>query len=95
MDGFREVVEVCGFSDLGFIGLPWTWNNRQDGDWNIKVRLDRGLASASFIEMFRDVKVWHVQTTESDHCCLMIDCFKQARGRRGGRKIFRYENMWR
>ena len=22
MDGFREVVEVCGFSDLGFISLP-------------------------------------------------------------------------
>ena len=43
MDGFREVVEVCGFSDLGFISLPSTWDNRQDGDRNIKVWLDEDL----------------------------------------------------
>ena len=28
MDGFQDVVEVCGFADLGFSGLPWTWDNR-------------------------------------------------------------------
>ena len=41
MEGFREAVSICGFSDLGFIGLPYTWDSRQDGDHNIKVRLDR------------------------------------------------------
>lgn len=25
MDGFREAVQICGFSDLGFSGLPYTW----------------------------------------------------------------------
>jgi hypothetical protein len=28
MDGFREVVAECGFVDLGYIGLPYTWDNR-------------------------------------------------------------------
>jgi hypothetical protein len=28
MDGFRDAVEVCGFADLGYVGLPWTWINR-------------------------------------------------------------------
>ena len=32
MDGFREVMDVCGFTDLGYIGLPYTWDNRQHGD---------------------------------------------------------------
>lgn len=95
MEGFREAVQVCGFSDLGFIGLPYTWDNRQQGNDNIKVRLDRGLASSSFLNIFRDTKVWHVQTTESDHCCLILECVKGRLRRRRGRRRFRYENMWR
>jgi hypothetical protein len=43
--------------------------------------------------MFRDIKVWHVQTTESDHCCLVIECYHNRRGRQ--RRGFKYENMWR
>ena len=27
MSGFREAVEYCGFSDLGYRGLPFTWDN--------------------------------------------------------------------
>jgi hypothetical protein len=38
--------------------------------------------------------VWHVQTTESDHCCLVLECSQGRRGRQR-RKGFRYENMWR
>lgn len=29
MDGFRDAVDACGFTDLGFFGLPYTWDNRQ------------------------------------------------------------------
>lgn len=74
MDGFRDAVSICGFSDLGFIGLPYTWDNRQQGSQNIKSRLDRAFANGAFSEMFRDTKVWHIQTTESDHYCLIIEC---------------------
>ena len=95
MDGFQDVVEVCGFADLGFSGLPWTWDNRQDGDRNVKVWLDRGLATANFLDLFRDITVRHVQTTESDHCCLVIECYRKDRARRTGQKQFRYENMWK
>jgi hypothetical protein len=57
MDGFRDAVQVCGPMDLGFIGLPYTWDNRQEGDDNIKVRLDRGLANSAFLELFKETKV--------------------------------------
>jgi len=95
MDGFRDALSACGFFDLGFSGLPYTWDNRQEGNHNIKVRLDRAFANATFADLFRQIKVNHEQTTESDHCCLVIECnrSKRGRGRRG--KNFKYENMWR
>lgn len=95
MESFRNAVQFCGFSDLGFIGLPYTWDNRQHGSDNVKVRLDRGLATSNFIDLFKHTKVWHVQTTESDRCCLVLECSKAQSRRRRGRRRFRYENMWR
>ena len=79
MDGFRDAVAICGLSDLGFTGLPYTWDNRQQGDQNIKVRLDRGLATTTFVDLFAEVNVKHIQTAESDHCCLLIECMNEAR----------------
>jgi hypothetical protein len=26
MPGFRGTIQYCGFSDLGFVGLPYTWD---------------------------------------------------------------------
>ena len=95
MEGFRNAVNACGFSDLGFIGLPYTWDNRQQGADNIKVRLDRAFATESFSDLFRETKVWNMQTTESDHSCLIIECNCSNRGRSRKQKKFRYENMWR
>ncbi|XP_066373852.1 uncharacterized protein [Miscanthus floridulus] len=93
MEGFRDAVSFCGLTDLGFIGLPYTWDNRQGDGHNVKVRLDRGLASDSFLDLFREVKIWHVQTTISDHCCLVAECMEHSSSRRR-KKNFRYENMW-
>jgi hypothetical protein len=45
--------------------------------------------------MFQSVKVWHVHTTESDHCCLAIEFHEQVNQRQSGRRSFRYESMWR
>ncbi|XP_073367809.1 uncharacterized protein [Aegilops tauschii subsp. strangulata] len=72
MDGFRDAVEECRMDDLGYIGLPYTWDNRQQGIGNIKVRLDRGLGDDKFQERFDSTSVQHIQTTESDHCALII-----------------------
>lgn len=36
MKGFREVVDRCGFIDMGFNGLPYTWDNKQEGHRNVK-----------------------------------------------------------
>lgn len=95
MEGFREAVAECGFMDLGFVGLPYTWDNRQPGIRNVKVRLDRALANAAFAARFKEMKVTHLQTTESDHCGLLIEFRRDRRGSARRRRPFKYENMWR
>ena len=33
MKAFRDALDFCGFRDLGFVGLPFTWcNNQFDGE---------------------------------------------------------------
>jgi hypothetical protein len=60
MEGFRETVEYCGFTDLVFSGLPYTWDNRREGAHNIKVRLDRCLADNGLLDLYGDSSVVHV-----------------------------------
>jgi hypothetical protein len=31
MENFREVLSDCNLHDLGFTGLPWTYNNKKEG----------------------------------------------------------------
>ncbi|XP_073357949.1 uncharacterized protein [Aegilops tauschii subsp. strangulata] len=50
MRAFREVLEDCSLQDLGFSGVPFTWDNRQAGGANVKARLDRAVANAEFLQ---------------------------------------------
>jgi hypothetical protein len=72
MEGFRDTMDYCGFSDLGYKGLPYTWDNRRECAQNVKVRLDRGLADEAWLDLFGESSVTHVQTTESDHCAVPV-----------------------
>jgi len=59
------------------------------------VRLDRGLADNDWIDLFGNSTITHVQTTESDHCALIVNIVKSGVRQGSGRgKPFRYENMW-
>ena len=45
-------MDFCGFHDLRFVGVPFTWDNRQEGATNVKVRLDRFIADQIFMELY-------------------------------------------
>jgi hypothetical protein len=95
MEGFRDAIEECKLEDLGFYGVPYTWDNKQQGDKNIKVRLDRALGDDKFQECFDNTIVNHLQCCESDHCALLIsvrqsDWIDVALTE----KPFRFENAW-
>lgn len=47
------------------------------------------------MELYDNTSVKHVQTTESDHCALLISmCRSDWLGGSGMGRPFRYENMW-
>ena len=40
MLAFRDTLEVCNLLDLGFSGVPFTYDNKRHGAVNVQVRLD-------------------------------------------------------
>ena len=52
MAEFREALDLCGLTDLGFSGIPWTYDNKKSGARNVKVRLDRAVATQDWANRF-------------------------------------------
>ena len=77
MFDFREILSHCDLHDLGFLGAPWTFDNGQDGDRNVKVRLDRAVANPEWMNIFPNNQVNHIVSTASDHCPIEVCCVQQ------------------
>ncbi|KAI7989263.1 hypothetical protein LOK49_LG13G02901 [Camellia lanceoleosa] len=96
IDAFRSAVNDCGLVDLGYVGAKFTWcNHRQDG--LVRERLDRGLATASWMRVFPHAKVLHLVCTTSDHVLILLDVegHKSTPCNQGWRSpIYRFEAMW-
>ena len=60
MDSFRQIMNLCGFKDLGYCGPDYTWCNMQEGCNRILLRLDRALATSEWLEYFKDPRVHHL-----------------------------------
>jgi hypothetical protein len=93
MSNFREVLSECDLHDLGFIGTPWTYDNHRKGDNNVRVRLDRAVASPAWSALFPEVRVHHIQSSRSDHTPLLLSV-DQISDKRPIRPIRRYEVAW-
>lgn len=52
MMDFHDTLETCELVDLGFSGAPFSYDNMRSGVGNVKVRLDRAVALASWQNMF-------------------------------------------
>lgn len=59
-------VTYCGFIDLGFSELPYTWDNKRGGSNNVKARLDRVLVDGHMLDLYEDTSVHHIQMAKSD-----------------------------
>jgi hypothetical protein len=94
MAGFRDVVDVCGLCDLGYKGVPWTFEKRVTGGSFCRTRLDRALASPSWCSRFPEAELHHLSDfVTSDHLPILLS--REARGQgRKGTKLFRYELAW-
>ena len=92
MQAFRDVIDECGFMDLGFIGPNFTWAKHYNDGHSIWERLDRGLASNLWFLRFLGTQVHHLPCLSSDHCPLFIN--PSGIEIPSYKKPFRFEEMW-
>ncbi|XP_051228995.1 uncharacterized protein [Lolium perenne] len=95
METFRHSLEFCGLQDMGYKGYDFTWSNRRLGVDNIQVRLDRGTATSSFLDIYPLSSIEHICTEESDHMAVLVklradDVVSRPTVYRG----FQFEEMW-
>jgi hypothetical protein len=79
MEAFREVLFDCGLTDLGFSGVPYTYDNKRQGNSNVRVRLDRAVACPLWRDKFADSRVKHLTSPVSDHCPILVEIEREER----------------
>ncbi|EAZ07996.1 hypothetical protein OsI_30258 [Oryza sativa Indica Group] len=93
IQAFRDVVQRCELHDLGFSGVPYTYDNRREGRGNVKVCLDRALADDGWRGLFSTAQVFHLSSPRSDHCPIPVKFYSEDL-RRNFAKCVHYEIYW-
>ncbi|XP_075655081.1 uncharacterized protein LOC142625281 [Castanea sativa] len=92
MDNFRRVVNLCGFKDLGYYGLDFTWCNMKEGMDGISICLDRAFATSDWLEYFKSPKVHQLVESTSNHYILTIT--NSPLPTRKSKRRLHFEAMW-
>lgn len=66
-DSFSNTINGCNLVDLGFKGNIFTWANNQTDTSHIQERLDRFLATPSWIDSYPNYCNNHLLRYASDH----------------------------
>jgi len=90
-DFFRNFMNTQGMVDLGFSGNPFTWSNHREGRHQIKQRLDRRVASTSWISLFPSFSIRHLPDDNSNHNPLLLNT---AVSQLTLSRPFRFEEFW-
>ncbi|XP_062021202.1 uncharacterized protein LOC133737713 [Rosa rugosa] len=93
MDGFRDVVDVCGLHDMQFSGPKFTWKGIRGG-MEVRVRLDRFLASIRWMDCFPKSRVIHLKPCTSDHLPILMEVREARARRKRKKKRFCFEECW-
>lgn len=72
---FWDVPLDCGLQDLGFERNPYTWNNNRDDAHLVLERVDRFVASPSWISLFPIMITYNIYSRVSDHVLIMLSNF--------------------
>jgi hypothetical protein len=70
--GFRQAVSDCDLSDIRIEGHPFTWIKSQGTPHVIEERLDRAMASTSWLQLFPHVRLSNLLASHSDHSPILL-----------------------
>ena len=93
MQAFRDVLDECGFVNLGFIGPEFIWHSRRYGHL-IWERLDRGVANYDWIAKFPTALVRHLHCFSLDHRPIKLVFDPNSMSQRWFQRPFHFKEMW-
>ena len=93
MQQFRDVLDHCGFVDLGFLGLSFTWRGRRWGEW-VWEWLDRGVVNYDWLAKFLTGRIRNLSCFTSDHCPILLTLDSEGEKQWWKKKPFWFEAMW-
>ena len=74
MDAFKEALDDCNLSDLGYSNDPFTWWNNNHVDQNyVRERLDRAVADGDWRARFPAFRVKNGDPKHSDHRPVIVE----------------------
>jgi hypothetical protein len=78
---FREVLEECALSNLGYKGSKFTWTNCRHNGSFINERLDRGVANKARCDIHKTVEIRVMVECMSNHKPLLLQVHDRDRPR--------------
>jgi hypothetical protein len=90
---FMKFFPTVMYMIWGLLGVSWTFDNKKQGERNVKVRIDRAVAFIEWTNWFSDSCVRHLVTSRSDHLPILLD-MEHDRGSRQKGLMSRYKIMW-
>ncbi|KAK3225097.1 hypothetical protein Dsin_004959 [Dipteronia sinensis] len=98
MEDFRQALDFCELEDMGFRGPLFTCSNRRDGGGLIQERLDRGVRSFEWEQLFHNSYVRHLDYNFSNHWALMVEALGAKDHRSGSgfrmQRRFHFKACW-
>lgn len=91
IQGFSDVLDECGFMDMGFVGNKFTWNKNIMGGVTVWERLDRAVANNDWMSLFLALKVYHLECGCFDHKPIIIHPLGIPTRHQ---KPWRFEQVW-
>lgn len=73
--------------ELPFRGVPFTWCNNRDGADCVYERLDRGYASAEWLQSYAETNIFNLPIFVSDHAPIILDTSPNTIRRKRTKKI--------
>nr|GLL29384.1 uncharacterized protein LOC109162272 [Ipomoea trifida] len=90
--GFNDTILRCGLNKLQFFGHQLTWEHGKGTPNWVAERLDRILASETWMDLFSNAKASSCETPVSDHLPLILWSVPTKHAKITRR--FRFKNLW-